>query len=146
MALLLGGCGVNGFGAADTEVLLVDGGTVVTSQTYGLHLSTEPGESGIVLGYSRSVRLLPSESPGIAPGQYPLGVSLGTAKPAALYRRIVGLEIGLNSSIVGLSLGVTEQMSTAPVDANATITRQLLFVPAHPERSMVRMCEGSSEC
>ena len=118
----------------------------MTSRSYGLHLNTEPGEAEIVLGYSRSVRLLPGELPDLLPGQYPFGVWLGDARPVALFRRVVGLEIGFNDSMVGLSFGVTEQMSTAPVDANATITRQLFFVPDHPDRSTVRMCEGTIEC
>jgi hypothetical protein len=122
---MLVGCGLNGFGAADTEILRVDGATVVTSQTDGLHVNTEPGEAGIVLGYSRSVGLLPGVLPGILPGQYPLGVSLRGAKPVALFRRVVGLQIGLNESMVGLSLGITEQMKTVTVDADATITRRL---------------------
>ena len=146
MSLLLGGCGVNGLGAADAEIVPIGGGKAVTSRTYGFHLSTEPGEAGIVLEYSRSVRVLPGESPGIVPGQYPFGVWLGGARPEVLFRRVVGLEIGLNVSMVGLSLGVTEQLSTAPVDASATISRQLFFVPDHPDRSTVRLCEGSSEC
>jgi hypothetical protein len=143
---MLVGCSVNGLGATDTEIRQVDGGTVVSSQTYGLHVSTEPGEAGIVLGYSRSVRLLPGELPGISPGRYPLGVSLGDAKPVALFRQVVGLEIGFNDSTLGLSLGITEQMSTAPVDAGVTMTRRLFFVPDQPDRSMVQICEGSREC
>jgi hypothetical protein len=144
--LLLAGCGVNGLGAADAEIVPIDGGKALTSRTYGLHLSTERGEAGIVLGYSRSVRLLPGESPGNVPGQYPFGVWLGDERPVVLFRRVVGLEIGLNDSMVGLSFGVTEQMSTAPVDANATISRRLFFVPDHPEQSSVRLCEGSRDC
>jgi hypothetical protein len=50
MSFLLAGCGVNGLGAADAEIVPIDGGTAVTSRTYGLHLNTEPGEAGIVLG------------------------------------------------------------------------------------------------
>ena len=146
MSLLLGGCGVNGLGAADAEITPIEGATVVTLRTYGLHLNTEEREAGIILGYSRSVRVLPGESPGIVAGQYPFGVWLGGARPEVLFRRVVGLEIGLNVSMVGLSLGVTEQLSTAPVDANATISRRLFFVPDHPDRSTVRLCEGSSEC
>jgi hypothetical protein len=90
--------------------------------------------------------LLPGESPDLLPGRHPFGVWLGSTKPVLLFRRVAGLEIGLNDSMVGFSLGVTEQMSTAPVDANATISRRLFFVPDHPDRSMVRLCEGSSEC
>jgi hypothetical protein len=146
IALLLAGCGVNGLGAADADIVRIDGGTVVTSWTYGLHLNTEPGEAGIVLGYSRSVRVLAGEPSEFLPGQYPFGVWLGNANPVVVFRRVAGLEIGLSDSMVGLSLGVTEQMSTAPVDANATMSRRLFFVPDHPDRSMVRMCDGNSEC
>ena len=90
--------------------------------------------------------MLPDELAGLPPGQHPFGVWLRGAKPVVLFRRIVGLEIGLNDTTVGLSLGLTEQIRMAPVDASATITRRLFFVPDHPERSMVRMCEGNSEC
>jgi len=145
MSLVLS-CGVNGLGAADAEIVPIDGGKAVTSRSYGLHLNTEPGEAEIVLGYSRSVHLLPGELSDLLPGQYPFGVWLGDARPVALFRRVVGLEIDFNDSMVGLSFGVTEQMSTAPVDANATITRRLFFVPDHPDRSTVRMCEGTIEC
>jgi hypothetical protein len=146
IALLLAGCGVNGLGAADAEIMRIDGGTVVTSRTYGVHLNTEPGEAGIVFGYSRSVLVLPGESTGLLPGQHPFGVWLQGAKPVVLFRRLAGLEIGLNDTMVGLSLGFTEQMRMTPVDASATITRRLFFVPDHPDQSMVRMCEGNSEC
>jgi len=118
----------------------------VTSRTYGFHLNTEQGEAGIVLGYSRTVRVLPGEPAGLLPGPHLFGVWLQGTEPVVLFRRLVGLEIGLNDSMVGLSLGVTEQMSTAPVDASATITRRLFFVPDHPEQSIVRMCEGNSQC
>ena len=146
MSLLLAGCGVNGLGAADAEIVPIDGGIVVTSRTYGLHLNTEPGEAGMVLGYCRSVRLLPGDPAGLRPGAYPFGVWLGNAKPVALFRHVAGLEIGLNNSMVGFSLGVSEQMGTVPVDAGASISRRIFFVPDHPDQSIVRNCEGKSKC
>jgi len=146
VALLLAGCGVNGLGAADAEITPIEGATVVTLRTYGLHLNTEEREAGIILGYSRSVRILPGKPARLLPGQHPFGVWLADAEPLVLFRRIAGLEIGFNQVMIGGSLGLTEEMRTAPVDAGATITRRLLFVPDHPEQSIVRMCEGNSEC
>jgi hypothetical protein len=146
MSLLLVGCGVNGLGAADAEIVSIDGGIAVTSRTFGLHLNTEPGEAGVVLGYSRSVRLLPGESTGIGLGPHPFGVWLGNAKPVVLFRHVAGLEIGLNNSMVGVSLGVSQRLGTAPVDATATVNRRIFFVPDHPDQSIVRICEGNSKC
>jgi hypothetical protein len=146
IALLLGGCSINGLGLADTQIIRVDGSTVLTSWRYGLQLNTASPEAGITWGYTRSVEVLPGQPDQLLPGRYPFGVSLPDTPAAASFRRVAGLEIGLNRTMIGVSLGLSEQLTVAPVDAGASITRLLLFWPSRPEEIRLQMCEGDSQC
>jgi hypothetical protein len=91
--------------------------TVLTSWPYGLQLNTASPEAGITLVYTRSVEVLPGHSDQLLPGRYPFGVSLRDTPAAASFRRVAGLEIGLNRTMIGVSLGLSEQLTVAPVDA-----------------------------
>lgn len=146
LSLMLAGCSVNGVGLTDTDVIRSGDATIVTTRVYGVGISTRSRDAGIAVGYARSVLVLPSEPSSPATGHYPFGTVVDTDTAIAVHRRLFGIEATVSAASIGLSLGFSESMRTAPIGPGASTRRTLRFTPDHPDRTQLKLCEGETEC
>ncbi len=146
MTLLLGGCSINGIGLSDTDVVSADGATVITTRTYGVDLNTRPRQSGLSVGYSRLVQVLPAGGDAPIPGQYLFGALQGQTPAIAMHRRAVGLGVEVNEDTIGISLGLSEWMKVDPIESGKSVRRTLILVPGEPGRTMLKICGGEIVC
>ncbi len=146
LMLLLGGCSINGIGLSDTDVVTADGATVITTRTYGIDLNTRPRQSGLSLGYSRLVQVLPTDAVDLRPGRYPFGTLQGQIPAIVMHRRAVGLGIDANEDTIGVSLGLSEWMKVEPIDAGKSVRRMLILEPDEPNRTILKICGGEIVC
>lgn len=145
----LGGCGINGSGTTIIETIPARGATVIRAKSYGLHLNTGADDAGVSLGLAETLAVYSaSRVPAArqADGWFRLRSPWPDTEPVVVRRRVLGVELGLNRSKVGVTIGASERTLLARVAPSRSMTRRVLFVPETPELTELEICEEESGC
>lgn len=144
--LPFGGCSIDGLGLVRTDVIEADGAMVVHTRTYGVDLRTRAAEAGVTIGYTSTLRVTPRGQDAPAAGRYRFGLSTRALPTTAIVRRVAGIDIGVNPSMIGVMLGFSEDAVFTRIPAGTTIVRRLVLFPNDPARTVLRLCEEAAGC
>jgi hypothetical protein len=148
IALAASACAIDNHGAVIGRITHADGAVVADLYAIGVHLKTRPGDTGLVLGYSRSSYVFaknPAERD-IAEGWYGLSVPLPGDSPKASHVESVGTSAHRSYSNLGLTLGYRAYTVMAQADASASEAIFLRYEPSRPFATRLQYCKEISQC
>jgi len=65
---------------------------------------------------------------------------------AAVIRRVVGIDFGLNREMVGATIGFSEDATFARIPSDTSILRRLVLSPDDPAGIELRFCREPAPC
>lgn len=141
-------CAIDNHGAVLGRITHADGAVVADIYAIGFHLKTKPGDSGLVLGYSRSSYVFAetAEQSTIAEGWHAFSVPVPDAAAKAMHLESVGASAHGNHSNIGMTLGYRAFTLMALVPAEANQVLSVRYQPSRPEETRVRFCGEDSKC
>lgn len=119
---------------------------MIRTETYGAALRTAPDDAGLAVGYTSTLFVVPESAKSPAVGTYPFGISMRDLPVAAMVRRVAGIDLGVNRTMVGVMLGFSEDAALAMAPADPSTARRLVLIPDDPARTELRICEESARC
>lgn len=142
---MVSACSINGMGFASTEVIEAKGARVIRTETYGVALRGE-GDTGVTIGYSWTLALIPDCAAAPSAGKYRFGVSMAGLRPIAVVRRTGGLTLDLNRRAIGVMLGFSEDALLSSTFRNESINRRLILTPDDPSQIEFSQTPEPSPC
>jgi hypothetical protein len=134
------GCSVDGTGAVVGTVTTTPAATVVSVTTFGGSGRIMAQDSGLALGYSRTVYLYPPEAgAGLPTGRHVGHVPMPAGPPSLIHRRVYGAGVDFATGVhltVGLRDLVMPIPDALPADAGVSIS----YDAEAPTRSRVGIC------
>src|SRR5271165_1068270 len=146
LGMIVSGCSVNGVGFSTSEVVRANGAVVILTTTFGGALRTRPDDAGLAIGYTKTLAVAPDSSAAPRPGDYLFGVSAADLPLVAVIRRVIGIDFGLNSEMVGATLGFSEDATFARVSPDTSMLRHLVLLPDDPAGIELRFCQKPAPC
>lgn len=146
LAGVVSGCSVDGVGFATAEIIRAEGAVVVVRTTWGAALRTGAEDAGLAIGYTRTLTVAAEPPDAPAAGPYPLGAGLPDLPAAAVIRRMVGIDIGVNRRMVGIVCGASEDAVLAMVPGDASMARRLVLTPDDPAATQLHLCREPDRC
>jgi hypothetical protein len=140
------GCSVNGVGFSTSEVIRANGAVVILTRTLGGALRTGPDGAGLAIGYTKTLAVAPDSPAAPRPGDYVFGVSAADLPLAAVIRRVVGIDFGLNREMVGATIGFSEDATFARIPSDTSMLRRLVLSPDDPAGIELRFCREPAPC
>jgi hypothetical protein len=141
-------CAIDNHGAVIGRITHADGAVVADIYAIGVHLKTMPGDTGLVLGYSRSSYVF-AETPEwrkIAEGWHAFKVPMPNTAPNAMHIEVGGASAGQNSNRIGVTLGYRGYTMLARASAASNDAMSIRYRPAEPSKTKLILCKEITRC
>jgi hypothetical protein len=144
---LLHACAIDRAGSVAARVTQTDSAVVMDLYTLGAHLRPRAADRGLTIGLAqRSYVFAVEDARHVSPGWHLLWAPLSPVAAVAQHVASLGLEARAGPVDYGLTLGLRVATEMARVSRGDALTLALDYMPAHPERTRLRLCKELATC
>lgn len=146
VALQTSACALGTHGLTVTRITQTESAYVADSYSLGLQLRWRPDDAGLSLGPTHRTYVFPADIAGRTDaGWLWFFAPLPPERAITVHTRTLGLELGINGSDVGGTLG-WQETATIAVDAYDDVLLRLDYVSGRPDAATVTVCRGNDQC